>query len=266
MSSLFVDRSLEEIRFWSQIMHEHALFLRLGCTVEQTQLIQEADQFSRSFENIHKRADSFDTGAEREVIARFNMEVYQATSHLWTFKRKVLELILSCKITTNLYPSFVDHMSREAAYVMSRIEQVNRGMLEPLPDAIINENIFFLRVMSDHSKFIAHMLDPSERLLIADATDVSYQFEQLLFQAVDLESMRPASQTAATLTRFLADSRTAVQTLRELQETMRDLLTACRLRSVIHPLLAEHMLRETNHFLHLLDRLEASLSAGPDTK
>ena len=33
---IFVTRSLEEIRFWSRIMKEHSLFLRLGFRCEDT--------------------------------------------------------------------------------------------------------------------------------------------------------------------------------------------------------------------------------------
>lgn len=45
MSDEFVERSLDEIRFWSRIMKEHSLFLRLGFRSEDTQLIQEANYF-----------------------------------------------------------------------------------------------------------------------------------------------------------------------------------------------------------------------------
>ncbi|MGR4032542.1 DUF2935 domain-containing protein, partial [Bacillus sp. ZZQ-131] len=41
-SVMFVERSLNEIRFWSRIMKEHSFFLRLGFRCEDTQLIEEA--------------------------------------------------------------------------------------------------------------------------------------------------------------------------------------------------------------------------------
>ncbi|CEH32288.1 DUF2935 domain-containing protein [Aneurinibacillus migulanus] len=263
MSNLFVNRSLEEVQFWGRIMKEHALFLRLGFTVDQPKLIQEASHFHNLFESIEEKSVSFTDNADREHIVRLNMETYQATSHLWAFERKVLELILSCKIITNSYPLFVDHASREAAYFMNRIEQLNKGILEPLPDAVINENVFFLRIMSDHAKFISHLLDPSERNLITEAADLSYQLDQLLFQAVDLEAMRPASQTGRVLSRLIEESRLTVQSLYDFKRTIKEMVEECRLRSVIHPLLADHMLREAQRFLDLLDRFEASLTAGP---
>ncbi|MEH7137022.1 DUF2935 domain-containing protein, partial [Priestia megaterium] len=56
MTNAFVAQSLDEIRFWSRIMKEHSLFLRLGFRCEDTQLIQEANQFYRLFEDIEQRS------------------------------------------------------------------------------------------------------------------------------------------------------------------------------------------------------------------
>ncbi|WP_047152842.1 DUF2935 domain-containing protein [Aneurinibacillus tyrosinisolvens] len=259
MTTLFVERSLDEVRFWSRIMKEHALFLRLGFTVDQTQLAQEADRYYRMFEEIEEKSQQLSVDTDSEQMARFNMEAYHATAHIWSFKRKVLDLILTCKIITNNYPLLVDHTSREAAYFMNRLEQLNKGTLDPVPDAIINENVFFLRVMADHAKFIGHLLDPSERDLVAQAADFSYQFDQLLFQAVDLESMRPQSQTVPMLGQFLDTNRVSVRSLRDFKKTAHELIEACRIRSIIHPLLADHTFREAERFLLIIDMFEASL-------
>lgn len=51
LDQAFVVRSLEEVRFWSRIMKEHSLFLKLGFRCEDTQLINEANHFYATFEN-----------------------------------------------------------------------------------------------------------------------------------------------------------------------------------------------------------------------
>lgn len=75
------------------------------------------------------------------VIRKFNEEVHSAASHIWAFKRKILGLILQCKLPggTN-FPLLVDHVSREANYFRNRLEELNQGRLDLLSDAIINEN------------------------------------------------------------------------------------------------------------------------------
>lgn len=263
LSDQFVARSLEEIRFWSRIMKEHSLFLKLGFRCEDTQLINEANQFYNVFEGIENRANSFTLGTDPSVIRRFNEEVYHAASFIWAFKRKVLGLIVTCQLPgANNFPLLVDHTSREANYFRNRLAELNMGKLEPLPDAIIDENVFFLRIMADHAKFISHLLDPSERKLIEQANNFSHEFDQLLYQARDLDSMRPQSQTVPLLDQFLDQNRVSVKSLRDFKKTARDLIEACRIKSIIHPLLADHVFREAEHFLVIIDMFENSLTGN----
>lgn len=261
MSDGFVARSLEEISFWSRIMKEHSLFLGLGFRAEDTILIKEANQFYRIFEDIERRVHSFSLDVDPATIKQFNQEVHTAVCHIWAFKRKVLGLILSCKLPgqTN-FPLLVDHVSREANYFRNRLEELNQGKLEPLYDAIIDENVFFLRIMADHAKFIGHLLDPSERKLVEQAREFSQDFDQLLFQARDIESMRPQSQTGPILNQFLDQNRVSVKSLRDFKKTARDLIDQCRIKSIIHPLLADHVFREAERFLEIIDMFENSLT------
>jgi len=256
----FVERSLDEIRFWSRIMKEHSLFLRLGFRCEDTQLIQEANQFYHLFEQIEQRAHSFTNQTDPEQMKRFNSEVQQAATGIFAFKRKILGLILHGQMQgANNFPLLVDHISREANYFRKRLIELNEGKLKPLADAIIKENVFFLRIMADHAKFIGHLLDPSERKLVDMARNFSNDFDQLVFQARDLDSMKPQSQTVPLLDQFLDENRVSVASLRDFKKTARDLIEECRIKSIIHPLLADHTFREAERFLHIIDMFEASL-------
>jgi Domain of unknown function (DUF2935) len=259
MADPIVARSLDEIRFWSRIMKEHALFLSLGFTYEQQQLINEAKNFITVFERIEEKLARFSVNSELQQVQAFNNEVYQAAASIWAYKRKVLGLTLRCEIRTNNYPLLVDHISREAAYFANRLKELNQGILAPKPEAIIQENVFFLRIMADHAKFIGHLLDPSERKLVDQAREFSHDFDQLLFQAVDLDSMRPQSETKPILTQFLDQNRVSVASLRDFKKTARELIEACRIKSNIHPLLADHTFREAERFLEIIDLFESSL-------
>ncbi|MET1031430.1 DUF2935 domain-containing protein [Domibacillus tundrae] len=259
MDALFVSRSLDEIRFWSRIMKEHALFLSLGFTYEDKELIEEAKQFIRVFEQIEQQLSTYTIHTDPQLIKKFNSQVYQAAASIWAFKRKVLGLILRCKIRSNNYALLVDHTSREAAYFAKRLKELNEGKLKPLPEAIIKENVFFLKIMADHAKFIGHLLDPSERKLVEQAREFSYDFDQLLYQAIDLDSMSPQSETRPILNQFLDGNRVSVVSLRNFKKTARDLIEECKIKSNIHPLLADHVFREAERFLHIIDVFEASL-------
>jgi hypothetical protein len=264
LSNEFVMRSLDEVRFWSRIMKEHSLFLKLGFRCEDTTLIQEANHYYHMFEHIEGRAHAYNELTDPEQIRRFNTEVSSAAAHIWAFKRKVLGLIIQCKLPGgNNFPLLVDHTSREANYFRNRLHELNTGRLEPLPDAIIDENIFFLRIMADHAKFIGHLLDPSERQLVEQARNFSHDFDQLLFQAIDLSGMRPQSQTDPLLDQFLDQNRVSVVALRDFKKTARDLIEACKIKSIIHPLLADHVFREAERFLAIIDMFEQCLTGKP---
>lgn len=263
MADAFVVRSLDEIRFWSRIMKEHALFLKLGFRCEDTQLIAEANQFYALFESIENRSNALTADTDPQQIRRFNQEVHSAVSYIWAFKRKVLGLILSCQMPgASNFPLLVDHTSREANYFRNRLEELNLGRLEPLPDAIIDENVFFLRIMADHAKFIGHLLDPSERQLVEKSREFSDQFDTLLFQAREIDFMRPQSQTVPLLDQFLDQNRVSVKSLRDFKKTARDLIEACRIKSIIHPLLADHVFREAERFLTIIDMFDQHLTGN----
>ncbi|MGN7400006.1 DUF2935 domain-containing protein [Cytobacillus praedii] len=260
-SEMFVTRSLDEIRFWARIMKEHSLFLRLGFRCDDTQLIEEANQYFRLFEQIEQRSHTFTIQTDPQQIKRFNTEVQQAATGIFAFKRKILGLILTCKLPgANNFPLLVDHTSREANYFRKRLIELNEGKLKPLADAIIKENVFFLRIMADHAKFIGHLLDPSERKLVDMARNFSNDFDQLVFQARDLESMKPQSQTVPLLDQFLDENRVSVVSLRDFKKTARDLIEECKIKSIIHPLLADHVFREAERFLEIIDMFESHLT------
>lgn len=70
MANPIVTRSLDEIQFWSRIMKEHAFFLSLGFTYEQSQLIEEAQQFIDLFERIEEKLARFNENSDiRQVQA-----------------------------------------------------------------------------------------------------------------------------------------------------------------------------------------------------
>ncbi|MBM7650541.1 hypothetical protein JOC78_003538, partial [Bacillus ectoiniformans] len=72
MADPIVVRSLDEIKFWSRIMKEHALFLSLGFTYEQKHLIDEARQFIMLFERIEEKVTRFSVNSDLRQVQAVN--------------------------------------------------------------------------------------------------------------------------------------------------------------------------------------------------
>ncbi|AZU61131.1 DUF2935 domain-containing protein [Neobacillus mesonae] len=256
---MFVDRSLTENRFWLRIMKEHALFLGEGFNRKDTHLIQQTDRFHYFFEQQEKKA--YQVPNNVSLVRKLNEESIELVHGFRNFKRNLLILIINCKISGFNFPLLVDHIAREAEYFMRTLTKFNQGILDPIQDAIISENVFWLRIMMEHSRFIVSLLDQSERNLINTARKFGDDFEVLLNQARDVESMLYQKQpTYPIIGKMNKDSESAAQEIRDFKKTGLELIKSCQIRNVINPLLADHVVREAEHFLYMIHVLEERLN------
>lgn len=259
----FVQQSINESLFWLRIMKEHALFMSEGFDRSDKKLIREADQFFVMFDR--RLTDVRALRRDPDVVRRFNEGTIMLARRFREFKSNVLLLIIQCKINGFNFPLLIDHIAREAGYFVETLRNLNRGMSEPLADRIVDENVFWLRIMADHSKFIASLLDQSERKLVTVANTFSDEFDQLLAQARDLESMVKQTEPSFfnTLTGFTTDVQMATTDLRNFKKDARDLIRQCQSLSIINPLLADHVTREANKFLSILNDLSKRTPQNP---
>ena len=256
---LFIERSLTENRFWLRIMKEHAKFLGDGFNRKDTGLIQQTDRFYHYFEQQEKRA--YEVPNNVSLVRKLNEDSIELVKGFRNFKRNLLILIINCKVSGFNFPLLVDHTAREAEYFMRTLKKFNKGILDPIQDAIINENVFWLKIMMEHSRFIASLLDQSERNLVHTALKFGDDFETLLNQARDVESMLHHKQpTYPIIGKMNKDSEDAATEIRDFKKAGLDFIKNCQIRNVIDPLLADHVLREANHFLYMIHILEDRLN------
>jgi hypothetical protein len=255
---MFIERSLTENKFWLRIMKEHALFLGEGMNRNDKDLIQQTERFFHYFEQQEKRAHQ--TPESVTAVRKLNEDSIQLVYGFRNFKRNLLILIINGKVQGFNFPLLVDHIAREAEYFMNSLKKFNDGILEPIQDAIIHENVFWLRIMMEHSRFIASLLDPSERNLVTTARKFGDDFETLLNQARDVESMLYRKKpTYPIIGKMNKDSESATEELRNFKKAGLELIKQSQIRSVINPLLADHVLREAEHFLFMIRVLEERL-------
>ena len=100
-------------------------------------------------------------------------------------------------------------------------------------------HLFFARIMMEHALFIRGLLASTEEDLIASADQFAGDYRRLLDTAAD--RIVPSRETAVLTEKFRDFKRAGVEGIE-----------GCRIRSLILPLLADHVLREANHYLRLL--------------
>ncbi|MBP2652356.1 MAG: hypothetical protein H6Q74_3181, partial [Firmicutes bacterium] len=246
----FVCPNMHEINFWLRIMKEHSLFIKLGLPCDQKRYINEADQFFRVFQDFEQHAKM--VGCEDD-FNHFVCDIIATVKSIFAFKRHLLHQYIECRIIgTANYPLLLDHISREAMYFLKILEKVRGGEMQYPVDSIVSENVFWLRIMADHAKFVRGLLDPSERELVDQANQFSNQFEQLQLHARDLDSLLWHFRPNNDLARFEQTVTEATMKLRDFKTAANDLLQSCSALALFPPLLADHVRREAEHFLEIL--------------
>ena len=96
--------------------------------------------------------------------------------------------------------------------------------------------------MMEHALFIRGLLDPSETELINSADTFAADYSALLNSCHNAQN-RTLSVDSMTETKKFRDFKTAGVKGIE----------GCQIHSLILPLLADHVLREANHFIRILE-------------
>ncbi len=245
--------NLEELKFWLRIMEEHAQFIRAGLPCDSVALIGEADNFQQEFAALRTRAERVQGTRQ---FAALVADTQRVVGEFYRYKRRLLHLVLTCQLLGGNFALFFDHVSREAEYFLLLLSAM--GSDRPLyQTAGAREVAFWLRLMADHSEFIYHRLDPSERTLLEAACGFGAEFDELYLQGRDFVSMlRGETDEIPSFRRFLQDVRVSTIRLRDFKRAAETLIAECRLVGLIPALLADHMRREADHFLMVLAILE----------
>lgn len=283
----YVVLSLELHLFFARIMKEHSFFLEAGMVPKDEKFIERADYYKKEFEHFlcdvveasnglirpmvldsgevvtdctydaerltEKLSgiviDSSITQKELKLVSRRNIAVTQnmvrqvrgfnrtaikLLNGLIQLKEEILNNVLNCCMFTVNYPLLIEHILREAKLYRSYVVALENGQnIENQNKMQIQE--FWNQIMMEHALFIRGLLDPTEEDLIQTSNQFAKDYAELLCE----DGM---SRETEKLTREIRDFKKAGTVG----------LVSCEIRSIMLPLLGDHVLREANHYLRLL--------------
>ncbi|MGG7210451.1 DUF2935 domain-containing protein [Clostridium baratii] len=190
-----------------------------------------------------KDIDSRTTRSVREL----NNRTMKALNGLIDLKRRILDGMLCCKLFTVNYPLLIEHIIREAKLYRSYIS--NLEMNEDINDEDVrNTELFWDQIMMEHALFIRGLLDPSEEKLIDTSNDLANEFKDLIKKAKNMTDMTMNDITRDTLLQTVK--------IRDFKKAGTDGIINCKIKSIILPLLADHVLREANHYIRILNNYD----------
>lgn len=188
-----------------------------------------------------------------DQISALNQKAITATTVLADYKSKLLKDIFSCKVFTFNYPLLIDHILREARFYLKILYQLQNRQVVNILEDIIDQEKFWDRIMAEHAKFIRGLLDPTEVALFETANRYGKVFDALTKQALTM------TEQTTILPQLSSKTYKATVSLRNFKSAATEGLIQCKIRALAVPLLADHVLREANHYLRLLNTFNRRL-------
>lgn len=287
----YVRHSLELHLFFDRIMKEHSFFLEAAFMYSDKELKKVANDFQKAFSNILTRVislannnisenllssneivtnntieaenktrklsgidiDTNITNMEMKLksgnanvnqqlinsISSINQQTLPLIQNLIHFKNDILNKILSCEMYTTNYPLLINHIMNEAKMyhkLLTKIE--NREQFDE--NYIYEQELFWNNIMKEHAQFIRGLLDPSEKELILTADKFASEYETIIKNYGN----NPTKLTSISLNETID--------FRNFKIAGEEGILNCKIKSIIIPLLADHVLREANHFIRIL--------------
>ncbi len=293
----YLSLSLELHLFFDRIMKEHAIFIEASLPDKDKKIKRIANNFQMAFSNVLSKAinlandnvsESFLTSNEmitkntlvaeekttnltgikiqtdltvkeqaikarnqnssvniREVQS-LNSQTIPILNNYISFQNQLLNEVLNCKIFTTNYPTMIKHLIEEAKMYYEMLETVQRRQFIS-PQYLYQQELFWDDIMKEHAEFIRGLLDPSESNLISTANKFVNEYQDILNNN-NQNLLSLTNQNIMTTTNF-----------RNFKVAGEEGIITCKIKSIIIPLLADHVTREANHFLRILKTYQQNI-------
>ena len=217
----------------------------LGAERETSKLTGIAIDTNITLQELRLQADGY-SYLDRDLanyVCYLNNMALQLLDGFIGLKERILRDVLSCKLFTANYPLLIEHILREAKLYRQYVGMLQNGQNITNKD-MKQVELFWNQIMMEHALFIRGLLDPSEEELIITADNFAEDYKKLLQDAQNM-----TDETIKTVT-----DRTITETVkyRDFKKAGTEGITGCQIKSIILPLLADHVLREANHYLRIL--------------
>lgn len=292
----YIRLSIENNLFFQRIMKEHLFFIETNLQAVETPYISEASMLKRNFEQLLAetvfyakwlvsenaiKSNEFVTPytlraeeiSSKLTGASINMEITKAeltlvnvptrysqawfeqivddlnkrsntlVKHVIDFQNKLLDLLSKCKIFMTIYNEMLEHLTHEAQYYQNLLEILQNRSLPK--KQLCKELNFWNHTMEEHAQFIDGMLDPTEKSLKETAEITAKEFEKLVKMCINTAEKEIVDMSFKAATQ-----------IRDFKRAATEELLSCKIKSIIPPLLADHVLREANHYIRLLNMMK----------
>lgn len=152
---LHLEEANEHIDFWSKQMAEHALFIYLGLT---------NSELKKQAHDLYLRLDSFSLKFKKIRILNLMNKILPILEEERNFQIILINKQKAGEWIGWLYPSLIKHMTMELDYFVNKLNGVQYSQEDEID--------FWQKEANDRIEVITHLLDPSQKKLIAEANQI----------------------------------------------------------------------------------------------
>lgn len=117
--------------------------------------------------------------------------------------------------------------------------------------ALFNESLTYLRLASDHAKFIRNYFDPTQEQLFRAADRLAVELDQLRSEICALQE--PVGST--TVVAFVIKAAPVIQRLIAFKRLVANLIRTCQTQQLLPAHFIEHLAREAEFFLSIVSHV-----------
>ncbi len=232
-----------------EILDSHELVTDCTFTAEQQTEnltgIQINKKITRMEENLSSDCSPEISVERSHNVKHLNQQVMMVLDKFIRFKENILRHVNSCEMFTVNYPTLIEHILHEACYYRDKLMALeNENSCDCTSEKA--DEAFWNHIMMEHALFIRGLLDPAENKLIVSSNSFAVDYAELLDSACETG----CCQNKNNMERLSSLSET--KKFRDFKQTATVGIIECKIKSIILPLLADHVLREANHYLRLL--------------
>lgn len=210
---------------------------------EQLSGVAIDSDISRQTQNLQSQCREIEDREMIRAINSLNRRAMQLLDDFIVFKESILNEVSRGRLFQANYPLLIKHILREAKLYRATVRELMENRNISYKNLRETEN-FWNQIMMEHALFIRGLLDPSEVELVQTADHFVMDYLALLEKARRQEC-RANKMTEESLAKTREYSKFKAAGAKGILE--------CKISSVIMPLLADHVLREANHYIRMLE-------------
>lgn len=275
------EAALDEMKFWLEIMLDHGRFFRNGLDPTEENLFHAADSYAKIFESLLSKV-THQNNLPPQRLNNLIIKVMHTENDFLDFNRNLEKMIRSCRALAILPADLLDHAQEEAIYFLSKLRRLSGADTLPrselgipdgslllsvprlliprftdiLPGIFFEESLYWILDSVEHTGVLALYFRPRfQEQWVEQTLNYGTRLQDLYDRVLQ------ASQNSGDFLPLIPAIQNTVGEWRNYLAQLFRIVSNCSIptgQANFWPRLADHMRREADYYLEILNIIQHS--------